>query len=226
MLKCLKVDVPDGHATRYNIAPGTKIPALRNVARKSSPELASLHWGYVPPWAPAGAPRAPLINARIEGIVGKPAFRDAFHARRCVVPAGGFYEWHAEGRVRRPWLFQLRDEEPFLLAALWQTSTDTGGEPLERCAVLTTEPNELMRTVHTRMPVVLRVGDAMRWLDTSVAPDLLAADLARPFPSEEMIARPLDSRVNSVSFDDEACLAPPSGPPPDSQLSLGLHDAK
>jgi putative SOS response-associated peptidase YedK len=182
-----------------------------------------LRWGLVPSWSKDDAPGAGLVNARAESLEDKPSFREAFHTRRCLIPASGFYEWKVAGRARLPWLFQLSDEEPFFLAGLWDAWTAPDGERFETCAVVTTEPNQLMIPIHHRMPAILPSDVGNAWLDPEVKPERLRALLV-PFPAERMTARAVSSRVNSVANDDESCLQPAdtAGSQDGAQLSWDL----
>lgn len=194
--------------SRYNIAPGTKIPAVRAKPRAGAGrELAALRWGLVPGWSKEDAPGPGLVNARAESLEAKPSFREAYRARRCLIPASGFYEWKTAGRARLPWLFQLPDEEPFFLAGLWEAWAAPDGGVLETCAVVTTAPNRLMQPIHHRMPAILPAGAGEAWLDPAARPEELRG-LLDVFSAERMTARAVSSRVNSVANDDEACLAP------------------
>lgn len=193
-------------ASRYNIAPGTNVPAVRRRAKAEFCEPAMLRWGLVPAWSKEDAP-GPLVNARAESLETKPAFREAFRTRRCLIPASGFYEWKVAGRARLPWLFQLPDEQPFFLAGLWEASMSPDGGRLETCAAITTEPNRLMQPIHHRMPAILPLEAGMTWLDPAARAEELQSLLAT-FPAERMKARPVSSRVNAVANDDAACLLP------------------
>jgi len=212
-------------ASRYNIAPGTKIPVMRRKTKAVSGELAMLRWGLVPAWTKNDSPGTGLVNARAEGLAGKPSFRDALRARRCLIPASGFYEWKIVGRTRQPWLFQRRDEQPFFLAGLWETWIAPDGGPLETCAVITTKPNELMQPIHHRMPAILPFDAAEAWLDPTAQPERLAAKFLSPFPSGLLMARPVSSRVNSTANDDESCLSAvvPGADTDDGQLAWDLR---
>jgi putative SOS response-associated peptidase YedK len=226
MLERLGVRGLSEHTSRYNIAPGTKIPVVRRKTKAISSELAALRWGLVPAWTKDDNPGAGLVNARAEGLAEKPSFRDAFRARRCLIPASGFYEWKVVGRKRQPWLFQRRDEQPFFLAGLWEVWTAPNGVLLETCAVITTEPNELMQPIHYRMPALLPVDAAELWLDPAGQAESLGAEFLQPFPADQLMARPVSARVNSVANDDEGCLSAmvASSEPDDGQLAWSLGD--
>ena len=212
--------------SRYNLPPGNTVPAARAAAGQESREVALLHWGLVPSWAKRREDFGPkLANARAESLAEKPSFRDAFRLRRCVLPASGFYEWEARGHARLPWLFRRRDEQPLLLAGLWEIWRTPDGRALETCAIITTEPNELMRPIHDRMPAVLSPEQCDAWLDPAERAPAELALLLRPCPAAELEARRVSSRVSNLAHDDELCLRPvPSsdlGEPP-RQISLDL----
>lgn len=222
--------------TRYNIAPGGRIPAIRAAnesshphptsgnllgyplpGSSSGPELTFLHWGLTPSWARDAA--RPVVNARAESLAEKPAFRDALRSRRCLIPASGFYEWQAIGRTRQPWLFTLRDEQPFAFAGLWDAWLAPDGTAHESCAVVTTAPNSLMTPIHHRMPALLTEAAAWdAWLDPRITRVDTLAPLLQPFPAEAMTAMAVSSQVNNTRYDDAGCLNPlakAEGEPPD-----------
>jgi putative SOS response-associated peptidase YedK len=206
-------------SSRYNIAPGGRIPAVRTGTRegKVSRELVAPQWGLVPSWARDDA--SPVVNARAESLAEKPTFRDAFRARRCLIPASGFYEWKISGRAREPWLFRLREDEPFAMAGLWETWRAPDGTERESCAVVTTAPNALMEPIHHRMPAILTGFDAWNaWLDPEITPPAALASLLRPFSVEAMTATAVTPQVNNIRHDSPACLAPAT----ELQLGLGL----
>jgi putative SOS response-associated peptidase YedK len=161
----LGVEAPSELISRYNIAPSTALTAFRRPSRTATPERATLRWGLVPSWAQAVDASAPLVNARAETLTAKPSFRDAFRQRRCVVPAGGFYEWAIHGRARKPWLFQRPDAAVFFFAGLWESWRAPSGDVLESCAIITTTPNAITRPIHDRMPVLLTPDATRTWLD-------------------------------------------------------------
>ncbi len=207
-------------ASRYNIAPGGRIPAIRNVGPTATHEFTALHWGLTPAWARDAA--NPVINARAESLTEKPTFRDALRSRRCLIPASGFYEWKAQGRSRQPWLFRLRNEIPFALAGLWETWRAPDGETVESCAVVTTAPNALMTPIHHRMPAILAdlaAWDA--WLDPRITTYDALAPLLRPFSAEAMTATAVAPRVNNTRHDAPDCLLP-AGVAEEPQLFPGF----
>lgn len=215
--------------SRYNIPPGGGIPVVRQSPprREASAstdsaagvrQLVSLRWGFVPSWA--RSPDQAPANARAETLTERPSFREAYRARRCLVPVSGFFEWHAYSR--QPWLFRRRDEAPVCLAALWETWRASDGTFLESCAVVTTTPNAVMAPIHHRMPAIIGEAHYERWLDPRVNEPATLAPLLQPYPAEDMQAQALDSYVNNVAHDDPDCLAPtaPAAPRQDPQYCL------
>jgi putative SOS response-associated peptidase YedK len=191
---------------RYNISPTQGIPAAR-LADDGRRAFAEMRWGLIPSWARDTKIGYSLINARAETVAEKPAFRAAFKARRCLIPGSGFYEWlPTGGKHKQPFHFHMKDGRPFAFAGLWERWAGRDGEPIESCAIITTEANAVVRPVHERMPVILAPGDFAAWLD----PRTSAADLQsllRPFPEGEMAAAPANPYVNSPRNQGPQCLA-------------------
>ncbi len=204
---------------RYNIAPTQLVPAVRPAHGGSGErELVSLRWGLVPFWAKDPAIGAKLINARAEGLAEKPSFRAAFRARRCLVPADGFYEWQATAHGKQPYRIVLKGGASaapplFAFAGLWERwDKAPGGPPVKSCTIVTTEANALLRPIHGRMPVILAPEAYARWLDpATAAKDALA--LLGPYPAEAMMVYPVSARVNSARFDEPLCIEPASPAP-------------
>jgi putative SOS response-associated peptidase YedK len=141
---------------------------------------------------------ARLINARSETVTEKPAFREAFKQRRCLIPADGFYEWQRQASGgKQPFFFQLKDERPFGFAGLWERWQDKDGQVIESCTILTTAANEVLRPVHDRMPVILHRDDYELWLDEDMRKRELLKELLRPYPADEMISHPVSRAINS-----------------------------
>jgi putative SOS response-associated peptidase YedK len=187
---------------RYNVAPTQDVPVIRLVPEGR--ELAALHWGLIPPWAKDPAIGNRMINARSETAAQKPAFRDAFKKRRCLLVADGFYEWKKTPDGKQPYFIHLRDDSAFALAGVWERWSHDQ-QRIESCTLFTTEPNELMRPIHDRMPAIIGREDYQRWLDPKTDPDD-AGKLLKPFDAEKMEARPVSRRVNSPKTDDSQCV--------------------
>jgi putative SOS response-associated peptidase YedK len=201
-------EVPD-LPPRYNVAPNQPVAAVR-AGPGGGRELVRLRWGLVPPWSADPGAGPLLINARAETAADKPAFRAALRARRCLLPASGFYEWvRGKAGKKQPIHFRLRDGRPFAFAALWERWQAPGGPAVESCAILTTVANELVRPVHDRMPVILDPAGYCPWLDPAVRDPAALAAWLRPFPAEAMTASPVNTWVNNPRNEGPAGLAPP-----------------
>ena len=196
---------------RYNIAPSQPIAIVRIHAPKEYRDCVLVRWGLIPSWAKDPGIGNKMINARTETVAEKLAFRGALARSRCLVPADGYYEWQREGRMgqrKQPFYIQMKDKRPFAFAGLWERWIGPDGKTVETCAILTTEPNESLKAIHDRMPVILAPTDYAVWLDPAVRQAPLLQPLFRPYPSEEMTAWPVGLRVNDPSHDDAACLEP------------------
>jgi len=201
---------------RYNVAPMQEVPIVR-VSASGARELVAVRWGLVPRWAKDPAIGSKMINARGETVATKPSFRTAFRRHRCLIPANGFYEWMpaADGR-KQPVLIAMKDGDVFAFAGLYERWLTGDGAPLDSCAILTTDANELLRAVHDRMPVIVPPDQYARWLDPAQdGPQALVA----PYPSGLMTWWPVSSRVNSVRHDDASLIERL----PDSDAFLPLH---
>jgi putative SOS response-associated peptidase YedK len=181
---------------RYNIAPTQQIQTILQNAEQSQREFQILHWGLIPSWAKAPKMGARMINARAETVAEKPSFRAAFKQRRCLILADGFYEWQQQQKKKQPFYFRMNDEHPFAFAGLWEHWKSGDGEVINSCTILTTEPNDLMRPVHNRMPVIIDPKDYDLWLDTEVKTPELLQPLLHPYSAEEMTAYPVSTKVN------------------------------
>jgi putative SOS response-associated peptidase YedK len=198
-------------APRYNVAPTQEVAIVRARAGGNGRELALVQWGLVPFWAKEKGIGNKLINARAETLAEKPAYRDSFKKRRCLIPADGFYEWQKVDSRKQPWLLRLRGGAPFAFAGLWSAWKDREtARVLESCTIVTTAPNELAATIHDRMPVIVPWERHTDWLAADAAAPSLGALLA-PFPAAEMEAYPVSTWVNSPAHDDPRCVEPLAG---------------
>lgn len=202
----LRLFEPEPLPTSYNIAPTQPIAAVR-ADDQDRHELVWLRWGLVPSWADDVAIGNRMINARAETIAEKPAFRNAFKKRRCLILADGFYEWQKTGKTKQPYFIQLQGGRPFCFAGLWERWSK-GEQPVESCTILTTEANRLMSTLHDRMPVIISPENYDLWLDVAVQEPERLQPLLSPYPDAEMIARPVSTLVNSPKNNSPECVAP------------------
>ncbi len=199
--------VPAALRPRYNIAPTQPVAVVPNDGSRA---VTFFVWGLIPSWAKDPRIGSRLINARAETAAQKPAFRAAFRRRRCLVLADGFYEWPRRrgGSPRLPWRFTLRTGQPFALAGLWERWQSPDGSEIRSCTILTTAANELVATVHERMPVILPPAAYDLWLTAGEVPPTRLQPLLRPYPAEAMQGYPVSTRVNNPRVDDPACIAP------------------
>lgn len=198
-------------ADNYNIAPSSRVRVVRarpGRARRER-ECAALHWGL--PLC-GGESRAAsgaslLVNVRAESLLSKPGFREALMSRRCLIPASGFYEWENADGARLPWLFQLKEARPFFLAGIWDSSP--GFDAQGACAIITTEPNAVVRPVHDRMPVIVLPGEAARWLDGDAAARGMEMLSLMPLEDELLEARRVSRFVSNARNNGPRCVAAP-----------------
>jgi putative SOS response-associated peptidase YedK len=196
-----RVPLNDHVRRRFNIAPTQEAPVVR-VGSEGAREIAMLRWGLVPPWARDLAAGTRMINARSEGVEGKPAFRAAMRERRCIVPMSGFFEWKAMPGRKQPFAITLPDRPLFGLAGLWETWKPRGGEAVETFTIMTTEANDAIATIHDRMPVILPVEAEDAWLEAS--PEEARA-LLEPYAGDVSL-RAVGSLVSNVRNDVPECL--------------------
>jgi len=201
---------------RFNVAPGDDVLAV--VEREGAATGALLRWGFVPPWAENPSVGFKMINARAETVAEKPAYRDAFRRKRCLIVADGFYEWQREG-ARQPFHITREDGEPFAFAGLRTAWKDPQGEWLRSCTIVTTHANAAVASIHPRMPVILDPAGEETWLDPATPVEHLQA-LLQPLPEAQTHARVVSKAVNDARYDGPECLAPAEIEPPAEQAGL------
>jgi putative SOS response-associated peptidase YedK len=192
---------------RYNIAPTDPVLAIRRTA-DGGRQAGRLRWGLVPGrWAERRS-GPPLINARAETLRTQPAFAESFRERRCLIPADGFYEWRNDERGKTPVWISRPDGDLFAFAGLWaELPQRDGSGALHSCAIVTCEPNGLIRPIHDRMPVVLATDTESAWLDSDRGDEELLS-LLRPAPPEALVAREVGDAVNDVREDGPRLIEP------------------
>jgi putative SOS response-associated peptidase YedK len=193
---------------RYNIAPTQDVAAVTASGPDKARQLRWFRWGLIPHWANDADIGSRLINARSETAAEKPAFRSAMRRRRCLVVADGFYEWQRTDSGKQPIHVRMDDGRPFALAALWERWE--GGEegPVESAAILTTEPNELLRPIHNRMPVIVEPGRFDLWLDPDARDVTRLGALLRPYRGADLVCHPVSRIVNNPAHDSPRCVQP------------------
>jgi putative SOS response-associated peptidase YedK len=167
-----------------------------------------MRWGLVPFWAKDLKVGFSNINAKAEGIDTKPAFREAFNRRRCLIPFDCFYEWKKLGKDRQPYAVGLAERRLMALAGLWETWRSPAGERVRSFAIVTTAANALLAEVHDRMPVILAPHNWPAWLGESPAVPEQLKSLLVPYPAEGMIIWPVDKRVGNVVNKDPSLIEP------------------
>ncbi len=190
----------------FNRAPTQDALAIRRHPETGARHLDPLRWGLVPRWAKDAAGAARMINARSESLDEKPAFREAFARRRCLVTADGFYEWRQDGRDKQPFAVALADGAPMALAGLWEGWRAPDGSILRSCTIVTVPANAKLLPLHERMPAILPPADWARWLGEAPATPSELLGLLRPAPDAAVRAWPVGRRVGRVAENDAGLL--------------------
>lgn len=192
---------------RYNIAPTQPVAVIPN---NHPDKLEYFTWGLIPSWAKDPEIGSRMINARADTLADKPSFRNAFKRRRCLIPATGFYEWRqiAGQKGKMPMYVQMEDQLPFAFAGLWELWNAPDGGQILSCTIITTEPNELMKPIHNRMPVILPRDAYSTWLEPGEMKPADLMPLLKPFPETEMVAFPVSRAVNSPANEHPGCIEP------------------
>ncbi|NLE84708.1 MAG: SOS response-associated peptidase [Chloroflexi bacterium] len=194
---------------RYNIAPSQDVPTVPSAESRN---VVWMRWGLVPFWAKDPSIGYKMINARAETVADKPAYRNSFRNKRCLILADGFYEWRKAGKVSIPYYFQLEGGQPFAFAGLWDDWENNGvssmpGVPgLTTCTLITTDANEDVKPVHPRMPVVLTREIMWGWLEED-DPRFLHS-LLKPLPAGLLSSWQVSRDVNSPSNEGEYLIKP------------------
>ena len=195
-------------ASSWNVAPTDPLPIVRYDAKEHQRSLDVMRWGLIPYWAKDIKIGFSTINARAEEIDTKPAFREAFRQRRCLVPLDNFYEWKKTTAGKQPYAIALKGGGLMAMAGLWETWRSKDGERIRSFTIATTTPNELCAQLHNRMPVVLKSDRWPLWLGEEPADPAQLKALLAPYPSEDITAWPVSTRVGSVKNNDPSLIEP------------------
>ena len=190
------------YSPSYNCAPYQYLPVITNENRG---KISFMRWGLLPSWYENKKSAIKLINARGETLGEKPLFKQAFEKRRCIIPANGFYEWK-RGKYRTPYRFYLKNEKIFSIAGIWERRKNRNGDISETFLIITTAPNELIKPVHNRMPLILNREAEKIWV--SEKDTIILKKLIKPYPANEMSGYEISNRINSVRSEGEVLIKP------------------
>jgi putative SOS response-associated peptidase YedK len=198
---------PAKFGPRFNIAPTQPILAIPNDDKLTADFFT---WGLIPMWAKDPEIGNRLINARGETLAEKPSFRGSYRHKRCLILADGFYEWKTFGsrKIKTPYYIHMQDHAPFAFAGLWDHWESPDGSSIKSCTIITTTPNELMASIHDRMPVILHPREYARWLDSAPQTPEHLQPLIKPYPADDMTAYPVSTLVNKVTNDTPELVVP------------------
>jgi putative SOS response-associated peptidase YedK len=165
--------------TNLNISPSTQVPIIYR--RGGENILESMKWGLIPFWSKDPKIGNKMFNARIETIREKPSFKKSFQNKRCLVPASNFYEWKDEDGKKIPYSFTLPGEKYFAMAGIYEIWTAPDGSITPTFTILTTQPNDYVKPIHDRMPVILDKDEEAGWLsENSDSEGLIEIGLTPP----------------------------------------------
>jgi putative SOS response-associated peptidase YedK len=201
----------------FNVAPTHMMPAIT----QDEPTVLQLYrWGLIPSWAQDTKVGAMMINARIETLTEKPAFRNLISTHRCILPLDGFYEWQRQGKDKIPHRIITTDQEIFSVAGLWDRWRDPQtGKDIHSFTLITLPSNEMMTAIHDRMPAILTPENERLWIDTDLQ-GKEAMEVLVPYPSDKMSMYVVSNKVNSVRETGADLIEPYDSGHKPQQLSL------
>lgn len=190
--------------SRYNIAPSQELPVI---IAQSPNSVVMMLWGLIPFWEKGDKPKG-LPNVRDDSIRDKGWANKYIEFSRCLVPASGFYEWKKTSDGKVPYYIRLKSKDYFAFAGMFSEWKAPSGKTIKAYTLITTEPNELMKPIHNRMPVILHKDDEDDWLNPDNAEKQQLIKYLKPYPTKEMEAYPISTRVNKPMFDDPDIIKP------------------
>lgn len=200
-VEMVDIDLPPS----YNIAPSQKVLMVRGNGARC---LVGATWGLIPSWVKDPGKGEGIINARAETVAVKPSFRQAFLHHRCLIVADGFFEWERRDSKKQPVYIRLTSRELFGFAGLYAYSSSPEGKRVCTCTIITTAPNDLVRPIHDRMPVILSREKEDLWLDPSITREDTLLPLLVPYSSQAMEAYPVSRRMNTPSYNSPETILP------------------
>jgi len=192
----------------YNVAPGQMLPVIIQTDHGRSIEI--MQWGLVPSWAKDPHIGYRMINARAENVFEKPAWRSPARRHRCLVPASGFYEWRERpgGGAKQPFYIFPKGEEMLAFAGIYDTWHDDADDERWTYAIITTAPNDKLKTIHDRMPVILHPSDWATWLDPALQESGPLMELLKPYDDGSLELYEVSTDVNAVTNNDSYLVYP------------------
>ena len=211
----------------YNVAPTQEIPVI--VIHEDERHVKKRHWGLVPFWAKDISIGSRMINARVETVTSKPAFRAALKQRRCLIPANGFYEWKGKAGNKQPYYFHLPSGEPFAFAGLYEVWEDKEApsetDPYKSCTIITTDASDSVKNIHNRMPLILKPEAYDEWLDPENKEPGRIEEVLKKRSVKELKRYPVSKLVNQVGNNKRECIEPMKGIGGSGTLESGLEKA-
>lgn len=190
---------------RYNIAPSQMVP----VVTAEGPFIHFARWSFLPSWTKLSgedeAKASGYINARSETIHEKPAFKQSFLKRRCLIPASGYYEWQTIQKQKFPFFISATDQPLFAFAGIWSYFQTSQWENLMTCAILTKPAQESLTRIHHRMPVIIPPEDYHDWLNKNDNQTALH-DMLQLSDDINLQPHPVSKQVNSPANDSPVCI--------------------
>ena len=186
----------------FNIAPTHIHPVLTGT---NNQHLSLFRWGLIPHWAKEASIGSKMINARMETLREKNAFKNALEQRRCLVPFDGFYEWKKTDYGKIPHRIVLKDQEIFSIAGLWETWPSPSGERISSFTLITIPANEFMAPIHDRMPAILQADVERKWIDPKLSVEE-AMSFLLPYPDDLMESYTVSEKVNKVKYNDPSLI--------------------
>jgi putative SOS response-associated peptidase YedK len=176
----------------YNVSPTQSVPVL------TANGFEDMRWGLIPQWAKSMNTGYTMINAVAETLPEKPTYKGPLRDQRCIIPASGFYEWLTTDNGKVPYYFHLKSREIFGFAGLYVVRKDSEGRDLKTFTIITTEPNDVVKPVHDRMPVILTQENEKIWLNPDLSEPEDVMGVLRSYDPDDMVAYPVSKDVGNA----------------------------
>jgi putative SOS response-associated peptidase YedK len=194
----------------YNVAPTQEIPVI--IQLDDARHIKKRHWGLVPFWAKDISIGSRMINARVETLSSKPAFKAALKHRRCLIPANGFFEWSGKAGSKQPYFFCLPSSEPLAFAGLYEIWEDKEAPPeagpYKSCTIITMDASDSVKDIHNRMPLILKPEACEEWLDPGNKDPVMIEELLKTKFVIDLKSYPVSKLVNRVKNNSKECMEP------------------